>query len=306
MLAAVARATPNKETNNKTTNNKKTNDTMEIDTDNLIKSPEEMYELALQYRDGRGVEQDREQAREWCRASAELGYVPAMVEMGRFCMGGFIGVPAWGPGVKWFQEASGSSKGNGEVELLIAMSFETGVGVKQATFMAKKWYRTSMECGNFWATKRYNEICEQEQEAAERYRAAAEAGDAKAQLELADCYCDGSGVPADMGECVRWARRAAEQGFAKAQVYFARLYLRGDGVPQDDAEAFKWFLAAAEQGDDDAEFCVAGSYYDGTGVPKNLSAAKYWYRRSAEHGNRFAAGMLETLQEKEAGDGDEV
>jgi hypothetical protein len=56
------------------------------------------------------------------------------------------------------------------------------------------------------------------------------------------------GAPEDDAEAVERYRKAAEQGDAKAQNNLGAMYGKGKGVPQDDAEAVKWFRLAAEQG----------------------------------------------------------
>jgi len=45
----------------------------------------------------------------------------------------------------------------------------------------------------------------------------AEAGDAKAQIGLAQCYGSGAGVAKDEKEAVKWYTKSAEQGNANAQ-----------------------------------------------------------------------------------------
>ena len=53
-------------------------------------------------------------------------------------------------------------------------------------------------------------------------------------------YANGSGVPQDAAEAVRWYRLAAEQGLARAQTNLGFMYANGSGVPQDAAEATRW------------------------------------------------------------------
>ncbi len=87
----------------------------------------------------------------------------------------------------------------------------------------------------------------------ELYKAAAKAGDAQGQHNLANMYLYGSGVEKDLTEAVRWCRKAAEQGLAVAQHNLAWMYLNGVGVDRDPAEALRWCQAAAEQGHEIAQ-----------------------------------------------------
>ena len=73
--------------------------------------------------------------------------------------------------------------------------------------------------------------------AAREYRALAEQGNAKAQLNLGILYSVGMGVPEDDAEAVKWYRLAAEQGEASAQLNLGLMYSVGLGVSQDYAEA---------------------------------------------------------------------
>ena len=58
-------------------------------------------------------------------------------------------------------------------------------------------------------------------------------------------YYNGSGVPKDDVEAVKWYRKAANQGYADAQCSLGFMYLQGRGVPRDDVEAYAWVSVAA-------------------------------------------------------------
>ena len=78
-------------------------------------------------------------------------------------------------------------------------------------------------------------------------RVRAEHGDAEAQSSLGLIYSDGSGVPRNDVEAVRWYRLAADQGFGPAQVNLGVRYENGRGVPQGYVEAHMWFNLGAAQ-----------------------------------------------------------
>ena len=69
--------------------------------------------------------------------------------------------------------------------------------------------------------------------------AAAESGNADAQMELSRRYAAGEGVQADDTKEFAWCRRAAEQGGAVAEWALARCYQEARGVARDDQQAFK-------------------------------------------------------------------
>ena len=113
----------------------------------------------------------------------------------------------------------------------------------------------------------------------------AEQGDADAQNNLGVMYGEGSRVPQDHAEAVRWFRIAAEQGHARAQLNLGAMYSEGRGVPQDAAEAERWFRLAVEQGDPDVQGFLGAIYFDGEGVPQDHAEAVRWFRMAAEQGH---------------------
>ena len=63
---------------------------------------------------------------------------------------------------------------------------------------------------------------------------------ASAQNNLATCYYNGTGVDEDEEEAVEWYRKAAEQGLVSAQKRLAKCYEDGIGVERNGTEALKW------------------------------------------------------------------
>ena len=100
-------------------------------------------------------------------------------------------------------------------------------------------------------TKRLTELptrAEQEQaEAFQLYRLAAEQGVAGAQCRLGVMYAEGQGVAQDDAESVRWFRLAAAQGDAEAQGGLGLACSTGRGVPQDFVASYMWMTLAAAQ-----------------------------------------------------------
>ncbi len=103
----------------------------------------------------------------------------------------------------------------------------------------------------------------------QRYRAAAEQGDAEAQNKLGLVYYNGQGVVQSYEEAAKWFRKAAEQGHAIAQGNLGFAYDKGLGVPQSYTEAAKWYRKAAEQGNAIAQNNLGFAYDNGQGVPQS-------------------------------------
>jgi hypothetical protein len=79
----------------------------------------------------------------------------------------------------------------------------------------------------------------------------AEAGDAKAQFDLADAYSEGKGVTKDSAKGMEWLKKSALQGYAGAQVVLGYFYQKGINTEKDPSEAAKWYRKAAKQSDKD-------------------------------------------------------
>ncbi|OQY50490.1 MAG: hypothetical protein B6247_21430 [Candidatus Parabeggiatoa sp. nov. 2] len=70
-------------------------------------------------------------------------------------------------------------------------------------------------------------------------------------------YDSGKGVIEDNQQAVNWYRKAAEQGNANAQYHLSRMYATGEGVTKDNQEASNWLSKAAELGQTDAQSLLA-------------------------------------------------
>ncbi len=64
-------------------------------------------------------------------------------------------------------------------------------------------------------------------------------GDPRARYFLGQCYLDGTGVPPDKAEAVKWFRKAAEQRVEHAMESLA-VCLKAPGEPHDEREAERW------------------------------------------------------------------
>ncbi|MDL2197681.1 tetratricopeptide repeat protein [Halopseudomonas aestusnigri] len=107
-------------------------------------------------------------------------------------------------------------------------------------------------------------------------RAAAEAGDAKAQHHLAS-IADSTG----QGDtALRWARDSAEQGNTAGQLLLADL-LQRQNSSEADRDAFSWLKKAADSGQPEARYQLALAYLNGTGTAVSPGKAEEQLRRAA-------------------------
>ncbi len=117
-----------------------------------------------------------------------------------------------------------------------------------------------------------------------KLRAAAIAGDAAAEFEVATRFAEGHGIPASDGEAVRWLELAAKQGLAPAQFRLGGFYEKGIAVKKDLAVARDLYAAAAAKGNGKAMHNLAVLYAEGINGPADYRTAAQWFRKAADRG----------------------
>ena len=124
---------------------------------------------------------------------------------------------------------------------------------------------------------------------------------AKAYYNLAQCYLFGRGTPKNSVEAVRLYKIAAEMGDAYAQFSYGLRLQHGDGAPCNPVEAFTWLKRAADAGDSDAQCNVGAALETGHGVEEDKALGVVYYRRSADQGIAAAMNNLGTCYGSGAG-----
>ena len=124
------------------------------------------------------------------------------------------------------------------------------------------------------------------------YRAAAEAGDADAQASLGYCLLHGHGCAKDAARAVTWYARSAAQGNLAAMNGLAFCHLHGYGVEKDEAKGFEYAMKAAERGHAASQTLVGECYLDGLGVERNVERGEVWLYRAARQNNKRAEMLL--------------
>ena len=114
--------------------------------------------------------------------------------------------------------------------------------------------------------------------AVREYRKAAEEGDALAQFSLGQFYEQGSIVPKNDTEAVKYYTMAAKNEHPDACYKLAKCYAEGLlGLQKNDTESAKWYERAAENGSFLSLIPLGNIYEKGKGVPKDLIKAYMWY-----------------------------
>jgi len=125
------------------------------------------------------------------------------------------------------------------------------------------------------------------------FRRAAEQGDVRAMIEVAEEELDN-----DNSDSERWFRKAADLGDATAMLNLGAMYQLGNHVKEDLEKAVYWYRIAAEKGNPSAMYNLGRMYERGHGVPKDLAKAKELYQKAAAKGNSDARGRLDQLTDK--------
>jgi hypothetical protein len=119
-------------------------------------------------------------------------------------------------------------------------------------------------------------------------QAKANAGDAAAEIQVAEAYAAGQGgsreprqFQADYKAAADWYRKAADQGNITAEIRLGDLYRDGRGVARDMAQAVAWYRKAADQGDAGAQGTLGLLYSVGMGVQQDYIEAYYWLSLAA-------------------------
>ena len=135
-------------------------------------------------------------------------------------------------------------------------------------------------CGNAESAKSLGKKSEAEDAAAQFFKLGMEYYSLK-RGQLAGAP---AGLPEDNSQAIECFRRAAEQGHAKSQVQLAQLLDAAEvflneieSIVDEEVEAAKWYQKAAEQGNGLAQMEIGDRYYYGIGVPQNDVEAYAWF-----------------------------
>ncbi|MEM7720889.1 MAG: tetratricopeptide repeat protein [Pseudomonadota bacterium] len=143
------------------------------------------------------------------------------------------------------------------------------------------------------------------------YTAAAEAGDLAGITTLGFMHRLGRGVPRSTARMVDLFQEAADQGYHFAQMQLAQTYLTGEGVPgnsdvalgiPDPARALPLFEASAAQGNLQAALGLSQIYATGAdGITPDPAAQFRWTDMAAEAGFPAAIAARAYLMEQGIG-----
>ena len=292
------------------------------------------YALALLYMEGYGVEKDLDAAELWAQRAADQGYEAAAKLVKELQEKQSAAADALALGINFYEQENyeqavrhfrtAANADHADAQACLAACYATGEGVERDLDTAELWAKRALDSGDEQAAELLDAIHEEQRDEAfelgvscykqgdytqafQYYRAAAEQGNAKAQLALAFCYFEGEGVEQDLDAAILWAERASEQGFEAAAKLLKLLKTAKEhpfdlGVAclkqEDFEQAVLFFRIAAEQGDAKAQVTLAACYANGDGVERDLTAAAAWAQKAADQGLEVATETLEFIKRK--------
>ena len=195
---------------------------------------------------GRQMPRDRKKARELLQRGADLGHVLALYHLGLAYKNGALGLD---------EEASADpalrSRGLGKAFQYLSKAAESGfVPAMIETALALR--------GDIWGNIPSNPT-----RAIELLEIAASRGSWEAMYQLGKIYDD---IPAvqDANDAIIWYARAAEAGDGRSQLRLAQMLTVGQGLPAVQPEAAgRYWRLAAEGGSEEAQIQLANLLRDG-------------------------------------------
>jgi hypothetical protein len=219
-----------------------------------------MRNLGVSYRDGLGIAQDYEQAREWFEKAANNDETAAMVDLGRLYADGEGVAKDYAKARAWYEKAA--AKDNIDAMVNLGWLYANGQSGMQDYVKARHWYEKAAAKDN-----------------------------TSAMLNLAQFYANGQGGPQDYAKARQWYEKAAANDNTDAMLNLGLLYENGRGVTQDYAKAHEWFEKAAKD-DSWTMFSLGLRYQNGRDVAQDYAKAREWYEKAAGKGSVSAMTSL--------------
>ena len=240
--------------------------------------------LAVMYAQGKGVNQDFDEARKWFyRAQDEDTELWNCLQM-MFDSAEHQDV------MDWVQ--AGVDRGDPEFVHALGACYWTGTSVEEDNYLALKLTFEAVKSGYEPAKVDLFEIIfflhgeenftlnePEEFDELEKYlRSLAEGGDPEAAYALGNFYWANWHGKENPELAFKWFKTVGEQPDArpKWKYQLGYCYQEGYGVKENPEDAFKWFLQSAEDGFYLAIEVVSECYREGIGVDKNLEEAEKW------------------------------
>ena len=175
--------------------------------------------------------------------------------------------------------AIGENQGSSEPKISIKKKAEFAVGllVNSNESQAVLERHTAPSCNSSVSTSAAAEQSPHKSQLV-LLQASAFSGNSTAQYDLGQCFEFGISVKKNHDEAKCWYLRAAEQGHVRAQYCLGLLYSQGRQIVQDYEQAVYWFRKAADQNDPCSQCNLGAMYASGRGVDQDDDEALLLYK----------------------------
>jgi len=238
---------------------------------------EEQFKLATFYDEGGSLALDYEVAAFWYGQAAMQDHIQASLRLGELYYFGHVGVvlsegepqPDYAQACALFEKAAANN-------------------VSEAMFYLGSCALLRQQKPDY-------------AQAAYWYGQAAEKGETRVFLPLAQLYYQGEGVSQDLGAAFQWFKKAAEQGEGEAAFYLGFMLSQGEGVARDEHQARSWYTIAARRGEARAYYNLALLYEEGRGGARDWARALQLYQWAAAKGDIDALVKIGSFYEQGLG-----
>jgi len=266
--------------------------------------PPSQYELGDIYLNGKGTDQDIDQAQRWYRSASEQRKIPDQRDLiphiYEFCWVG-------GRNFENAKRCYVTAREQGYPPALYLLG-EISIRVNQDTLEAREYYQKASDQGYPYAQKSLANFVlrgwggdQDFDKARELFQIVATLGHGDAQSSLAAMYFFGIGVSKNYQEAFEWFEKSAESGDVWGRYGLGLMYVKGQATTRDCDMAVELFRDATNRGLKEAQFQLGEMYANGCGVPLDSVIARRWFRNSALQGYAPAQKSLADMYRRGQG-----
>lgn len=266
--------------------------------------PQAMYELAVFYYEGKGVEPDPKESLAWLEKAAARNNVLAQRFLGALYLNGAHAdgkvtvKPDAKKGASWYLRAA--YNGDGPSQAVMGTLYMTGKGIEKDSTQAIKWNRLAAGKGLAGAQTRLASLYAEQkrrsnyEQAIVLFREDFAKGDAHAGYNLGRLYYYAPPPYTNVRQAVKLFQATAE-AVGSSALMMGVAYEEGKGVPQNFTEAADWYKKAVELGQNEAHAYLGAAYLDGRGVPADEAEAARLFQAGAYRGDARSQRNLAVL-----------
>ncbi|QCE32803.1 sel1 repeat family protein [Acetobacteraceae bacterium] len=255
--------------------------------------------LGKSYLEGDGLPQDNKKGIMFLRQAAENGDAESAMLLANMYHEGVVFPQEDAKALAYWQIAL--DKGDEHARKFIVRAYQEGTGVPKDDQKAEALLTEGLEKGSPDIEYAYGssmleaaESPEEEADAAQWIKKAAQQNNFFAEQKLADLYARGQGVPQNPEAAEKWQQKADKilKEAAKEGSVSALKDLASGNLKENPKKAMKDYRKAAKQGDAEAQYMLGVLYFRGQGLRRNPRMAAVWWKKAADQKNLPALKAL--------------